>query len=98
MTDNRFNGEKLIRCPVGCGLTLDFTALRLCQGCGLTLCGGPCTRKFQGRSHCKPCWRDAVMVEYRRAQEREDALWAGVEPLMDEVALDCMATEVGGDA
>lgn len=82
----------LLRCPTGCGLPLDFTAIRTCRGCGLVLCGGGCTRVFQGQSHCKPCYRDAQRAESMRGQE--DRLWAGVDPDMAEVALDCMATEV----
>lgn len=49
--------KALIRCPGGCGLPIDFTALTKCCRCGKLLCS-LCKHRYKDKVFCKKCHRE----------------------------------------
>jgi hypothetical protein len=55
-----YDPKKLLRCPNGCGLTADFTALVKCCVCGKVLCG-VCRKPIHNKPYCKGCHRKRIL-------------------------------------
>ena len=61
------DSKNLLRCPNGCGLVADFTAIYKCSRCSKVLCGN-CTHRFQKKPFCKRCHKEASR-EHNRSRE-----------------------------
>lgn len=51
--------KKLLRCPNGCGVTVNFTAIYKCCVCGKIICE-VCRKPINGKSYCKKDWREEL--------------------------------------
>lgn len=61
--------KKLLRCPTGCGTSIDFTSLAKCVRCGKVCCD-VCIQRFKQRPYCKPCVKEAQRENSLRANPK----------------------------
>lgn len=57
--------KRLLRCPNGCGLAADFTAMVKCRRCGKIVCR-VCTHRYRGKPFCKDCGKAEAREDARR--------------------------------